>query len=141
IVLDKGDPPCKFRGKRISVYPLQDLFPFGVIRVGLSGKDDLDRQPPVRHDPFQTVGIMEDQVSSLVARKSACKTDRKHGWIEHQAISDKVQRFFQVRSPSLPFPLSDAVEQLCLEPDVEAPEFLIRDLVNHFPKGGIVMFL
>ncbi len=70
------------------VYPLQNLFSFSIVGMGLSGKDNLDRPPRISQDFLQAFGVLEYQVSPLVARKPPGKTDGKYGRVQHQAVGN-----------------------------------------------------
>ena len=71
------------------VYPLQNLFSFSIVGMGLSGKDNLDRPPRISQDFLQAFGVLEYQVSPLLLIENRrAKPMVSPVGFEHQAVGN-----------------------------------------------------
>ncbi len=139
IVLQEGDAPAEFRILCVLVNLLDEMLAAPVGRVGLAGKDDLDRPALGVEDPLQALRVPKDEGRSLVGGKPAGETDGQCLRVEQGTRGQNLP------GAHLPFtpPLSRARvyerQQLCFELLVRGPQNLVRDLVQPLPESWIVV--
>src|SRR5580658_959653 len=77
VITEEDNAGSRFRATG-KLDPLPNhVLPFEVLRMGLSGKHELDRMFVIRQDAKEAVRIMQEKVGSLVRRKTPGETKRQ----------------------------------------------------------------
>src|SRR5205807_3443729 len=69
---------------------LQDSLAGFVVRMGLAGKDELDRTFGIVDHRGETLDVGENQVGALVGGEAAGKSDGERVWTEHLAEAHEI---------------------------------------------------